>query len=180
MMSKVKPELLPVERELLVEAGLILLERRGRATHIVPTDRAWDWAVENFDTEIYRSSSAAIVLQALLSKIGRYSKSHGVALADLLHSQPAETPDPEKNLENQIQAAYTNVHSASGVGVRLSSLRRHLNTFTRQELDETLRTMYLAEKLDLVPIDDPQAIKPEDQEAAIDIGGSKRHIVDMG
>ncbi len=89
--SKVKPELKPKEREPLVAAGLIEKQKRGRSTHLVLTDKAWEWAVDHFDAEVMKSMYAGPVLRALLTKLKLYLAQSGVSLAELL--EPALTSD---------------------------------------------------------------------------------------
>ncbi len=201
-MSKAKPELKPAERKSLVDAGLIQLERRGRSQHLVLTDRAWDWAVENFDVELAKTPSSSPILQELLLMLGKHLQSHHVSLSSFLRPASAtahsadeaastaegvgakiEVPtsnDISNNIE-EIRQAYMKIANdtaskGSGVGVRLSELRQQLK-FTTAEIDITLRQMQLAGELILMPLEDPTAITPEDEQAAVDIDGYKHHIV---
>lgn len=191
MMSKVKPELSPGERNHLVEMGLITLEKRGQAKHIVLTDKAWHWASENYNVEFPTKTTAAVpILQALIQIVGKNLQVHQLSLAEFIVSQeefheelkePDEEPDkalPEGDfLEEKIRDAYVRTSDGSGVGVLLATLRQHLDKFSRQQVDDVLRQMQLDSKLVLMRIDDPQAITPDDRDAAIDIGGESRHIV---
>ena len=202
-MSKAKPELKPAERRSLVDAGLIQLERRGRSQHLVLTDRAWDWAVENFDVELAKTPSSSPVLQKLLLLLGKHLQSHHVSLSSFLRPASAtanssdeaastaedagakiEVPtsnDISNDIEEKIRQAYMKIANdiaskGSEVGVRLAELRQQLK-FTTAEIDTTLRQMQLAGELVLMPLEDPTAITPEDEQAAVDIDGYKYHIV---
>jgi len=190
MMSKVKPKLSPTERKTLLEAGLISLEKRGQATHIVLADKAWAWASENYEVEFPSRTTAAVpILQSLIQVMGKGLQAHQLSLAEFLVPQESpeeafEEPDEEVNntqnaiasLENKIREAYAQIYQG-GVGVRLSDLRQGLGAFPRQEVDDMLRQMQLERRLVLMGMDDPQAIAPEDKAAAIDIGGESCHIV---
>lgn len=191
MMSKVKPKLSPTERNRLIEVGLITIEKRGQAKHIVLTDKAWDWASENYKVEFPARTTAAVpILQSLLQVIGKSLKVRQLSLAEFIVPQEdfderLEESDEgmddiltkEGSLEEKIRAAYVRANDDSGVGVRLSALRQDLGRFSRQEVDDTLRQMQLDRKLVLMSMDDPQAIAPEDEGAAIDIVGENCHIV---
>jgi hypothetical protein len=185
-LSDVKPELKPAERKPLEEAGLIALEKRGRSKHMVLTDRAWEWALDHFDAEVSKSSSAAPVLQTLLVKLKAYLQLHAIPLAELLGPQDEQvvgsgiTPIPPHNLEEKVRAAYTSVAGGTyNVRVRLSELRRYLDELSREEVDSTLLAMQLEGKLVLMHLDDPQEITLEDEQAAVDVSGHKRHLVYM-
>ncbi|WP_346292297.1 hypothetical protein [Sphaerothrix gracilis] len=184
MMSKVQPDLSPAERKVLLETGLIQLDRRGRATHIVLEDKAWDWAVENFDAQLSLSKYAVPVLQTLLIKMNKSLQKYNISLAEFLAVEGQSEPDIQENLpvendlESSIRKAYMKVSGGQpSVRVRLADLRQHLGEFSRSEVDRVLGEMELSEKLVLMHLDDPQEINPEDDEAAVEIGGHKSHIV---
>lgn len=184
--SKIKPELKPKERQPLIDAGLIELSKRGHSTYILLTDKAWDWAVEHFAVELSKSTFAASVLQELLKKIGAYLQKNKISLAEILRCQaipdePLESvPATSFDLEAKIRQAYL---QASGgeyvVRVRLAQLRQLLPDVLRELLDKTLIQMGLAGTITLMNLDDPQEIRPEDEQAALNIGGEKNHIVYM-
>jgi len=197
--SKLSPELKHEELRELEQAGLIrivgrkqlreegLIDLKGTGQHIVLADKAWDWALDNFDVEIYSSKytrSVVPLIEELLRKVGASLKFHEISLSEFV--QPQLIADSEDasvtptSLEDEIREAYSKVSDGSyDVGVRLSELRQHLGDLRRIDIDKTLGEMELAGKLVLMPIDDPQAISSEDEKAAIDVGGHKRHIVHM-
>jgi hypothetical protein len=176
--SKIKPELKSAERKSLVSAGLITLKKRDRAEHIILTDKAWDWAVEHFQVAFPKKATSAIpVLEALLQLVGDYLQSNQIPLSDFLVTQ---TKPAGKNLEEKVREAYTRISGGCyNVRVRLSELRQYLSKLSRTEIDETLRSMQRAGKLVLMHLDNPQDIGNKDEQAAIDIGGHKHHIVYM-
>jgi hypothetical protein len=191
MMSKVKPELSPSERNHLVDMGLITLEKRGQAKHIVLTDKAWDWASENYKVEFPTKTTAAVpILQALLQVIEKSLQVNQLSLAEFLvfpkeSNEESQKPDEgidevlpkEVSFEEKIREAYAKADDGSGSGIRLAVLRQGLSSFPREEVDNTLRQMQLNRMLVLMSMDDPQAIAPEDEDAAIDIRGERCHIV---
>jgi hypothetical protein len=184
--SKVRPELRPAQRKPLIDFGLIELVKRGRSTHIVLTDKAWDWAAGHFEVELSKSEFAAPTLEELLKKLGNYLKHHKIPLVEFLVCKNTTIEHLERgatvlsDLEAKIREAYL---KASGGGynirVRLSQLRQLVDGLPQAEVDKVLIQMGLAGKITLMHLDDPQEIRPEDEQAAVNIGGQKSHIVYM-
>ncbi len=188
-LSDAVPKLRPDERRPLEEAGWIRLEKRGRSRHVVPTETAWAWAVAHLDAEIpARSPAASPVLRALLRQVKAFAETRHVSLTDILRPKPRGEVVPTaaassrvlENLEQLIRKAYlTASGSAWGVWVKLAELRRLLPKIPRPALDKELLRLQKDKQAVLYPIDNPQSIKPEDRDAAIDVLGFKRHIVLM-
>jgi hypothetical protein len=184
--SKVKPELKPSEREKLAKEGFIEIEQRGRSKHIVLTDKVWERALDDLIVDGAKSPYASTVLQHLLEKLKEYLQLQDISLAEFLRFQNKAmlasvniSVGPE-DLEAKIREAYSKVSGGSyNVRVRLSELRQSLSDIPRADIDRTLGEMELAGQLSLMPLDDPQEIRPEDEKAAIDMGGPKRHILYM-
>ena len=208
-MSKTTPPISVKQRKELVDADLITLEKRGRSTHIRPTDKAWTWALDHLDQPVPRALKLnAHALEGLLKGVKAHLTATHLSLADLL--RPAEArqktaPDPEKEaekealpipenqnflpsmaetpLEERIRTAYYELTGGTWqVRVRIADLHRSLEDVPMEHLARTLRRMQLQENTALVlyPCDDPREIGPEDAAAAVDIGGEKNHILYMG
>jgi hypothetical protein len=183
--SKVKPKFTLAECQPLKEAGLIELEQRGRATHLVLTDKAWKNALDYLIVEGAKSH-AVTVPKPFLERVKEYFRSHEISLVEFLRPQSKIITDsanitiaPE-DLEEKIREAYLEVSGGSyNVRVRLSELRQHLEDIPRADIDRMLGEMELAGRLVLMPINDPQDISSEDEKAAIDVGGHKRHVIYM-
>ncbi|MEO0517132.1 MAG: hypothetical protein AAF171_07510 [Cyanobacteria bacterium P01_A01_bin.116] len=196
-MSKTKPNLEAADRKRLAEAGLIELETRGRATHILTTDKAWDRALDDLIVEGSRSPYASTVLQHILTKTKQFLSKNDISLAEFLRSEDSvaassdteETSDNESGSEaeasstelaEKIKVAYTKVSEGRyNVRVRLAALRKHLESFSKKDIDRVLGEMELSESLVLMSLNDPQDIQDKDEAAAVDVGGQKRHIVYM-
>ncbi|MBE9078461.1 hypothetical protein IQ241_14340 [Romeria aff. gracilis LEGE 07310] len=194
MMSKVKPGLNPTERRTLVNTGLIRLEKRGQAKHLVLEDKAWDWVSERIGSEDFTvkfpatATTAIPVFQTLLMKLGHYLRSHNIPIADLLADSastevsieppPAEIPKPD-SLKDEIRKAYAQAsQNSAGLGIRLKQLRQHFKPVEPQSLDDALRSMQRSGEIYLMPMEYPQDIGPEDEQAAIDLGdGEKRYFI---
>nr|WP_206755127.1 hypothetical protein [Leptolyngbya sp. FACHB-711] len=183
--SKVKPNLTPSEREKLAGGGYLEIEKRGVSSHIILTDKVWECALNDLVVEGTRSPHASTVLQHLLKKLKEYLESHDISLAEFLRSQNGAIAEVNitiapPNLKEKVREAYLEISGGSyNVRVRLSELRTHLGDLPRTEIDKTLGEMELAGQLSLMPLDDPQEIHSEDEKAAIDMGGPKRHILYM-
>lgn len=194
MMSKVKPGLSPSERSALVQTGLIRLEKRGQAKHLVLEDKAWDWVSERIGSEDFTvkfpttATTAIPVFQTLLVKLGRYLRSHNIPIVELLtdsasakvssEPSPAELPKPE-SLQAEIRKAYAQAsQNSAGLGIRLKQLRQHFEHVKPQDLDDALRSMQRSGEIYLMSMEDPQDIGPEDEQAAVDLGdGEKRYFI---
>ncbi|EKQ66592.1 hypothetical protein OsccyDRAFT_5080 [Leptolyngbyaceae cyanobacterium JSC-12] len=184
--SKVRPELKPAERKPLIDFGLIELVKRGRSTHIVLTDKAWDWAAGHFEVELSKSNYAVPILQELLKKLGSYLNSHKIPLVEFLVYKNTTIEHSESgaavlsDLGAKIREAYLQASGGEyNVRVRLSQLRQLVDDLPQAEVDKVLIQMGLVGKITLMHLDDPQEIRPEDEQAAVNIGGQKNHIVYM-
>ena len=191
--SKVKPKIFPKERTQMMEAGLIRLETRGRSKHIVLTDKAWGWAAEHLDAAFsLQSLASAPARGGLLKKLKAFLEVRELALADFLNPAPAK-PGPEAvprpaeparvsaaGLEAAVVRAYLQASgSVWNVWVKLAEIRKRLPDVPRADLDRELLRLEKAKRAILYPIEDSEALRPEDQAAAINVAGFKRHIVQM-
>ncbi len=188
--SKVNLPFTVADRKELLSAGLIQLEKRKRAQHLVLTDKAWDWALEHLDAPISKSQQAAPILQTLLTSVKQFLQAQNVPLVELLalpvrntassiHTNGEATkPLTTVDLPARIRSAYKSVSGGqSHTRVRLVALRSYLADLSRAEVDRALIQMQLNGSLTLMRLDDPQSITAEDAAAALDIHGDKQHIV---
>ncbi|KPA13282.1 hypothetical protein MHK_006507 [Candidatus Magnetomorum sp. HK-1] len=184
-----KPELKPAsKRKELIKWGLIQEEKRktkkgSQALYIQLTEKGWKWANDNITAEFSnRSTASAPALAALLSRLNNYLNQHHLSLAEilgLLNSDPVAN-EPEIDLEQRIRDAYYQISDEKwNVRVHLHELRQSLPDISRESLDQKLLDMQKQEKLVLYNMDDVRNIRPEDEDAAIDIAGFKRHILYM-
>ncbi|MFH0900072.1 MAG: hypothetical protein V2A73_05530 [Pseudomonadota bacterium] len=189
-LSKIKPDFSGAECQPLVQAGLVELERRGRANHLVLTDKAWDQAASYLDSDIMQSKYAVPVLGALLAKLKTYVEQYGVPLSELLCAvTPSATPpiDPSGDrpgsegspaLSQHIRAAYLQASGGQlNERVRLSELRRLLAEDDRSRVDAALLQLQQEGDLFLYRLDNPAERGAEDDEAAVDVAGEKRHVI---
>ena len=187
MVSKAKPGVDKKKLAPLLDAGLVVLEKRGRASHIVLTDRAWQWAEENLDAQFSASLNVTIALRGLLPKLKHYLNQTGTPLAELLGAVEAaeearpEFPAPEPNsIDDAIRDAYLALSGGQWeTRVRLAPLREQLATFPMEAQDQALLRMQAGGRLVLYRLDDPQDTFEADRAAALYIGSDPRHLVYM-
>ncbi len=166
----------------------------GYAKYVTLSDAGWLWATENMNAEISKSQEASVVLHQVFCKLGDFlKKNEEMALAALLAPMAAATAPPlleavednekekhPENLEDMIRDAYYRLSDGKwNFRVRLYELRQALPNASRSELDAKLLSMQKEKKLVIYKLDDPSEITPEDDQAAIDILGTKKHIVYM-
>jgi len=176
------------DRKELVDVGLIYLEQRKSAKHLILTDKAWDWASMHLDAPISKTQQAAPLLQTLLCTLKAFLQAQDMPLVELLTAKGPRMPPPIHrngntpsaetiNLPEQIISAYKVVSGGQFyVDVRLAALRAQLPDFSREEMDEVLHQMQLDGLITLMRLDDPQSITAEDAAAALDVHGDKRHV----
>lgn len=194
MVSKAKPGVDKKKLGPLLDADLVLLEKRGRANHIVLTDRAWQWAEDHLDAEFSPRANATPALQGLLPKLKHYLKQSGTPLADLL---TAEAPAVESAVEGAPEVPMTAIPAPTAIDeaireayltlsggqwetrVRLADLRPHLTAYPRPDQDAALLRLQSAGRLVLYRLDDPQDTFEADRAAALYLGSDPRHLVYM-
>jgi hypothetical protein len=192
MMSRLRPHLEVEQRTSLENAGLISLVRRGRAKHVVLTDAAWDWAGKNLDVPISRQARANETLIAVLARLKGFLDVRGIALGEMVRQARAKAADApvheagesktEANGTTNVVARIRSIcmHEAGGrpgVRVRLVDVRRALPDVSRAALDETLLGMQRSGAAVFFPLDNPQELFPEDERDALNIAGTRHHVV---
>lgn len=183
--------------------GLITHQRRGRKIHILPTDKAWEWASGNLGATISKSPYASVALAALLNILQVRLNQTEMTLAQFvnfargtdstslrvemdrgmdqveLRTAPKEI---EPDLSQRVRQAYLAVSGGvSNTRVRLLDMVKHLRDVPKSMLDEHLVAMQRTGQFGLVlwSLDDPRDITSEDDQAAVSVSGIKRHIVYM-
>ncbi len=187
MVSKAKPGVDKKKLAPLLEVGLVVLEKRGRANHIVLTDRAWQWAEENLDAPFSNSTNVTIALRGLLPRLKHYLKQSGTPLAELLGALDAaeearpDFPAPgQLSIDDAIRDAYLALSGGQWeTRVRLAPLREQLASFPKEAQDQALLQMQSSGRLVLYRLDDPQDTFDGDRAAALYIGSDPRHLVYM-
>jgi hypothetical protein len=186
LQKDLKPEPKPKDRDPLVRAGLISVEKQNRTLVLHVEDKGWRWASENMANEIStRSNAGGLVLHHLLLRLSAFTKARNIALAEILALQPhgahPGTPDPaeEKNtLREKIRTAFLDLTGgALNMRVRLSDLRQKLADIDRATLDKALLALAAEEGAVLMQFDNRVEITDADRDAALEIGREPRHLL---
>jgi hypothetical protein len=189
MVSKIKPRITVAESAALQRADLITLERRGRANHVVLTEAAWDWAGKNLDAPISKRAHTNETLMAVLARLKRFLDARGIPLGEMARAPKASAGDAltheRHGLKNGAKDVGARVRDiclrATGgrtrVRVRLVEVRKALADVPRAALDETLLAMQRSEAATFFPLDNPQELFPDDERDALNIAGTRHHLV---
>jgi len=175
-LSKFTPKLAPRELQGLVGAGLCTVEiGKNRSKKLRLTEKGWSWANGGFTVKVSKTPAAAPVLDALLAKVGAYLEVHNLALDDLLRPRRAA---PETGIEERIRAAYLRVSGGKyNEYVRLARLRAELGADPASAVDAALIEMQQKGGTVLYPTNNPQALGPDDEAAALRVAGARRDVV---
>lgn len=176
LQKDIKPDIKKADREALHKAGLIDIDKRGRAIWLEVNDRGWDWAQSNLGAPLPSGSTAGCeILQSWLSRLKLYLDAREIALADVLApSRPKVAPA----LPDRIRAAYL---ACSGgrlnERVFLSALRQHLADVGREKLDEVLRGLHARDGMHLSGSDNPRELTDENRAAVLVYKGEPMYVI---
>ena len=177
--KELKPEVDKPEREGLLKAGLISVEKRKRAYWLCVTDRGWRWAEDHLADKLPdRSYAGTFILAGWLKHLQTFMRVSNTPLADILVPRKITTAPDYGNLRERIRTAYLAV--TGGIFNKralLADIRRHLPNVDRDALDNALELMQREGDATLMQLDNRPDITPADEEAAIQIGQESRHIL---
>jgi len=196
-MSKLKPSLPAAKRKELVSAGLIAVEKRGRAQYVTLTDQGWAWAGANLDTLCPKNLNQLNreILEAMLKAIRQNMALRGLSLAELVRPEmfagepetealpvPMPPPTPESGtlsepLPHVIRRVCMRLtEERPGSRIRLVDLRQELPQVDRSVLDATLLQMQLDNEIVLITLEHFE-VGSNDEAALIRVAGAPRHAV---
>jgi hypothetical protein len=78
-----------------------------------------------------------------------------------------------------IETGYRALAAKAGEFVSLRELRLRLTDRTRPEVDAALTAMFTAQRVNLIPQSNQQALSDADREAALRIGGEYKHLISI-
>jgi hypothetical protein len=81
------------------------------------------------------------------------------------------------DLDVRVTLAYQELAEFAGDMVSLRDLREHLADVPRPALDSALATMFTAQRVNLIPQSNQQALTAVDREAALRLGGEHKHLI---
>jgi hypothetical protein len=196
----IKPDVKKPDREALVRAGLITIEKRGGSGFwLEVTDKGWAWAAEHLDADLpKRSTAGSAILQAWLGRLKAFMKARGLVLADILGAQPSTgtlqqhpqtshpplSEPPQRPLldhaavRERIRNAYLELTgSRFNTRALLKDIRAKLNDIDRATLDETLKKMHLEEGTTLSGLNNPQELTEAIRDAGLVFKGEPMYVL---
>ena len=90
-----------------------------------------------------------------------------------------DTAEGDGDLSARVAAAYQAVAVSPGEFVRLTELRQHLADIPRPGLDAALAAMFTAQRVNLIPQANRQALTAADRDSALRIGGEHKHLMSI-
>jgi hypothetical protein len=184
-LTELQPQLKPQAlRDQLEREGLIRLERRGRARHVVVTEKGWAWTQARLDAPLNpQGANPGRALIDLLPRLKAFLLREGYTLADLFVAAgprpPAEAPLPAsaQAIDAQVRSALLALGSGqSRVRVVLADLREALPRLSRESLDASLMRLQVGGELVLYPEDAGHLRTQRVRDAEVGIAGSRYHI----
>lgn len=183
LQSEIKPKLPRTQRAELESFGLIRMEPRanGRGKRVALTDKTWEWASENLESELMVSKHATPALEAVLRRLSCFLRARSLNLSEFFHASPQiETRSirPQPPVEGKIRQAYLALSEGRfSQMIRLAELKRELPDIASQVVDETLLEMQKNGDVSLQTIESMQQTTEADRRAAIRILGEDRNLV---
>jgi hypothetical protein len=175
-LQDLKPPLEPVAlRKQLETQGLIRLEQRGRHRHVLLTDKGWQWMQAHLNARIEPGGGAAgLVLMDLLPRLKAFLERKGYALAELC----GDSDSMNAPTSQQIKVALLELsHQRIEQRLTLAQVRSALPQVSRVSLDAALLDLQRDGVIALYHEDDPALRSPEVEAAALQLAGSRYHLV---
>lgn len=151
---------------------------RGAYQHTLK-DKGWLWCEAELSAPIpARPGSLGGALYGVLRLLAQHLEAADQRLVEFVgeaRSGAAETvrADPEA----LIREVYWKLAAGPQDWVLLSKLRPLLGTLARDAADETLRRMEQLPDVHLVPEADQKTLTEDDRDAAVSIGGVRKHLI---
>ena len=168
-------------RTQLVKQGLITLEKRGRASHMVLTDKAWSEAPNLMAAELSAPGVKQDLAYHLMSCTHAYLAAEGLALADFVRPGMLQESAPGPSVADAKKVVTTAYLKLTGgqfdERVRVADLRVEAQGLSPSELDRTLMQLLRQGVAHLMPLDDPHDRTSRDDAAAVNVAGRPRHLV---
>jgi hypothetical protein len=193
-----KPQIKKSDRERLMKAGFIDVDRVKQAYRLTLTDAGWNHLAEHTTASITSGGRPNLVpvLSGFLAQLDRYLSANNLSLADFFRPQPQPIPatdssvEPQRNgapatptdLPQRILDAYHRLSGGRGnVRVRLADLRDALADVPRPALDDALLQLATRGQAALYRLDNPLEISSRDREAVLMTpAGDPRHLIYLG
>lgn len=184
--STSKPKLSAAERRQLLDAHLIEEEKRGRSYHLLLAEKGWEWAERQDVIQLCLSPNATPVLEKLIQALVRFLAKNEVRLAEVISAirlPQHQAPFPplaaaQQSLSDQVRSACLSITGGEYERrVKLADLRTALLGHSREALDGVLLQMDQSKAIQLMMLEQPSDVTPEDRAAAIFIAGQPKHVL---
>jgi hypothetical protein len=157
----------------------------GRAYTHELADAGWRWCAQELAAPPgERAGSLERAHYKVFRLFARHLDAAGLTLADI--AAPAQdapdAPGPQVDLAASIETGYRSLAATAGDFVSLRDLRLRLAEQadrTRPDVDAALTTMFTAQRINLIPQSNQQALSDADREAALRIGGEYKHLISI-
>jgi hypothetical protein len=155
----------------------------GRAYIHELSDAGWRWCAQELAAPPgERASSLERAHYKVFGLFARHLDAAGLTLADIAgptSDAPARTAANAADLTAFIETGYRSLAATAGEFVSLRELRLRLTDRTRPDVDAALTTMFTAQRINLIPQSNQQALSDADREAALRIGGEYKHLISI-
>lgn len=169
------------ERRKLNDLKLVDSRRTGRSYAHELTDAGWHWCAAELSAGLPgKAASMEGALYAVLGGLGRHLDDTGQSLADIFRRRPADEAAPSQrggDVEKLVMEAYHELAAEPGEFVKLLDLRSRLSAIARPDLDAGLEEMYRAQRVNLIPQSNQQALTDADRQSALRVGGEFKHLL---
>jgi hypothetical protein len=178
------------ERRRLNELKLVESEKPGRWFVHELSDAGWRWCADELAAGPEgRPTSLERSLYLVLGVFERYMTAARLSLADVasldLKARPAgrhkrrDTAEGEGDLTVRVENAYRTLAPGRGEFIKLRDMRERLADISRPALDATLAAMFTAQRVNLIPQSNQQALTAADRDSALRIGGEHKHLISI-
>ena len=125
-------------------------------------------------------AALASLLAAVQRDLQRTHRSLAMAFGPESGGTVASLPASAGTLQDRIREAYQALASSPGTWVSIADIRRKLSDVGPEVLDAALRALELAPDVNVVPQSNQKALSLEDEQAAVIIGGQRKHFLAIG
>jgi hypothetical protein len=174
-------------RRRLNDLKLVESEKHGRAYVHELSDHGWRWCADRLASDPHpRETSLERAHRIYFGVFTRYMNAAGLSLADVATGKMPERPagrherSAPADLTARVEDAYLALAVDGRSFVKLRDLRLRLADIPRAELDAVLTDMFTAQRVNLIPQSNQQALTAADREAALRVGGESKHLIAIG
>ena len=159
----------------------------GRAYVHELADAGWRWCAQELAAPPgERAGSLERAHYKVFGLFARHLDAAGLTLADIAGPTPDTPASTAANSANSavdltafIETGYRSLAATAGEFVSLRELRLRLTDRTRPDVDAALSAMFTAQRVNLIPQSNQQALSDADREAALRIGGEYKHLISI-